>query len=314
MTARAAAGSVLQPRSRDGALALVLLLIAAAASAVSAEPASRIVFLGTGTPNADPERSGPALAVVVGEQAYLVDFGPGVVRRAAAATARGIPALEPHRLDLAFLTHLHSDHTAGYPDLILTPWTLERDRPLRVYGPPGLRAMTKRILAAYRQDVQMRLFGLEPANPDGWRVEVHEVRPGVIYRDEQVSVEAIPVRHGSWPHAYGYKFTTPDRVIVISGDTAPSEALVEAARGCDVLVHEVYSAEAFASRPPEWQRYHRRFHTSTAELAELARRIRPGLLILNHQLFWGRSEEELIDEVRRGYDGEVVSADDLDVY
>ncbi|MCG2769681.1 MAG: MBL fold metallo-hydrolase, partial [Anaerolineae bacterium] len=149
---------------------------------------TKIVLLGTGTPNAEPDRSRPSVAVVVNDTPYLVDFGPGVVRRAVAAFRSGIKALEPKRLKRAFATHLHSDHTAGYPDLILTPWVLERDEPLEVYGPEGIRAMTEHILAAYQEDIDERLHGLEPANDRGYLVNAHEIEPGIVYRDSNVAV------------------------------------------------------------------------------------------------------------------------------
>ena len=124
--------------------------------------------LGTGTPNADPERSGPAVAVVVDGNAYLVDAGPGVVRRAAAAArADSLPALAAPRLGVVFLTHLHSDHTLGLPDLMYTPWTLGRTTPLAVYGPPGTRAMVRHLAEAYAADVDVRLHGGEPSNRTG---------------------------------------------------------------------------------------------------------------------------------------------------
>jgi ribonuclease BN (tRNA processing enzyme) len=108
----------------------------------SRPPQTRVVLLGTGTPVPDPDRSGPATAIVVGDSAYLVDFGPGVVRRAEAAVLdRGITALEPGNLKVAFVTHLHSDHTAGYSDLIFTGWTSGRSTQLEVYGPTGLKPM-----------------------------------------------------------------------------------------------------------------------------------------------------------------------------
>lgn len=272
-----------------------------------------VVLLGTGTPNADPARSGPSVAVVVDGCPYLVDFGPGVVRRAAAACEAGVEGLAVERLNRAFLTHLHSDHTAGYPDLILTPWVLERDEPLHVYGPPGLRDMTDHLLAAYRQDIRERIEGLEPANERGYQAIAHEIEPGPVYRDERVRVEAFPARHGSWT-AFGYRFQTPDRVIVISGDTAPAETIVEQSQGCDVLLHEVYCAGRFQSLPLAWQRYHAQVHTSTRELARLAAEAQPSLLVLYHQLFWGASEQELLDEIGELYDGPTASARDLDVY
>ncbi len=280
------------------------------------EPASgtRLVLLGTGTPNADPDRSGPALAIAVNGQAYLVDCGPGIVRRAAAAHRAGIGALAVEKLTHVFITHLHSDHTLGYPDLIFTPWVLERHAPLEAYGPPGLAEMTNHILKAYEQDIKLRIDGSEPANTTGFKVNVHEITSGLIYQDHNVRVTAFPVRHGSWRHAFGFRFETTDRTIVVSGDTAPCASLVEYAKGCDVLVHEVYSQAGFERRPPEWQRYHASFHTSTVELAEIARQVQPKLLILTHQLFWGSTPEQLVGEIRRSYDGDVRCGNDLDVY
>ena len=275
---------------------------------------TQIVMLGTGTPNADPDRSGPAVAIVVDDTSYLVDFGPGVVRRAAAASRKGIKALDMPKLTKAFVTHLHSDHTAGYADLILTPWVLDREQPLEVYGPKGLKAMTKHILEAYKEDIHIRLDGLEPANETGYKVKVKEIKPGVIYTDNRVKVTAFLVKHGSWPEAYGYRFDTPDRSIVISGDCAPSESVVENCHGCDVLIHEVYSQAGFATRPPVWQRYHSSFHTSSRQLGEIATKAKPGLLILYHQLFWGTSDQQLVDEVRRFFNGRVVSGTDLAVF
>ena len=275
---------------------------------------TRVVLLGTGTPNADPRRSGPAVAVVVDDRSYLVDAGPGIVRRAAAAAEQGIAALAPAALRTVFLTHLHSDHTVGLPDLIFTPWVLERDVPLELIGPPGSEAMVGHLLAAFDEDVRIRLDGLEPANSGGYRVNVREVREGVVYDDGTVKVTAFPVAHGSWKVALGYRFDTPDRSIVISGDTRYTEAVAAACDGCDILVHEVYSEAGFSGRDSVWKAYHSSFHTSSGQLSELATQARPGLLILYHQLLWGATPAELVAEVRRGWEGPVVFGEDLQVF
>ncbi len=275
---------------------------------------TKIVLLGTGTPNAEPDRSGPAVAIVVDETPYLVDFGPGVVRRAAAAHRAGIKGLAVNKLKRAFVTHLHSDHTAGYPDLIFTPWVLERTDPLEVYGPEGIKPMTDHLLKAYAQDIRIRLYGGEPSNKTGYRVKAREIRPGVVYQDPNVTVKAFPVKHGTWPQAFGYRFETPDRTIVISGDCAPSPTILEHCQGCDVLIHEVYSQAGFQKRPPEWQAYHAKFHTSTVELARIANQAKPGLLILYHQLVWSSTPEEMLREIRHHYNGKVVFGNDLEVY
>jgi ribonuclease BN (tRNA processing enzyme) len=313
--------------SRQPSLAVVALALSIGAEVLSphvarVEPAARpqsasrtrVVLLGTGTPNADPDRSGPAVAVVVDGRAYLVDLGPGVVRRAAAAQRAGVEALAVPKLDIAFITHLHSDHTLGYPDFIFTPWVLERDHPANVYGPPGLKEMTVHLLAAYEQDVRIRIDGLEHANTEGYKVEVHEIEPGLVYEDDLVRVIAFPVQHGSWKEAFGYRFETPDRTVVISGDTRPSPAIVENCHGCDILVHEVYSVAGFRRRTPVWQRYHSSFHTSAHELGEIAAAARPGLLVLYHQLLWGSTPERLVQEVKSAYEGAVVYGSDLDVF
>ncbi len=304
-------------------LLLFLLVVSALApcldaSAQSADHKTQVVMLGTGTPNLDPDRSGPAVAVVVNGSAYLVDFGPGVVRRSAAAKdQKHIQSLDPGNLKIAFATHLHSDHTAGLADLFLSPAVGERKVPLTLYGPPGLAAMAAHIRAAYIKDIAIRVRGLEREDPKPFTMIVHEIKPGVVYEDQNVTVTAFRVPHGSWDYAYGYRFDTADRSIVISGVTAPSSAVVKACHGCDLLVHEVYSQEWFATKSPVRKKYHASFHTSTAELAGIATRAKPKTLVLYHQLFIKGQDAGLvlIKEMRAaGYIGQVVSANDLDVF
>ena len=289
------------------------------ANAQSSTPAvvgarTQVIVLGTGTPVADPDRSGPAVAIVVNDAAYLVDCGPGVVRRAAAAERNGIKALEAKLLKIVFITHLHSDHTLGYPDLIFSPWVLGRTEPLAAYGPRGLRSMTNHIEKAWEKDIHVRTTGLEQANTTGYKVDLHEISPGVVYTDKNVKVTAFLVKHGIWDQAFGYRFDTPDRSIVISGDTAPTEAVVQACNGCDVLLHEVYNPDGDQLREPHWKAYFKTFHTTPQELGDIATRARPKLLVLYHQVFHKLPEENLVEQVRQHYSGKFVSARDLGVY
>jgi len=277
-------------------------------------------MLGTGTPVPDPDRSGPATAIVVDGTPYLVDFGPGVVRRAAAAYRNGVVGFGASAVNIstAFLTHLHSDHTIGYPDLILTPWVMGRKKPLTVYGPPGLTAMTDNILKAWEVDISARVNGRH--NSTGCRVIAHEIEPGIVHRDHNIVVAAFPVHHSEMKDSFGYRFETPGRTIVISGDTTPSEALVNHAHGCDVLIHECYSLASYAKVAPEWQQFRRTHHTSSRELAEIATQIKPKLLVLYHRSNAGggdanpKSEHEVLDEVRQFYQGTVVTGHDLEVF
>ncbi len=286
---------------------------------------TQIVLLGTGNPFPDPDRSGPATAIVVNGTAYLVDFGAGVVRQAKAAMFdRGIPALEPTNLRVVFVTHLHSDHTVGYPDLIFTPWVMGRKTPLEVYGPKGIKAMTDHVLAAWQADTEERI-ATEPWQgtnySESYKVNVHEIAAGVVYKDANVTVTAFPTKH-VFPENFGYRFDTADRSMVISGDTSPSQATVDACHGCDVLIHEVQTQEFLTRRPPGFQAYSAKYHTNASQLAELAGKAKPRLLILYHASIVLRpamrpqasSPEQLLKEVTSGYNGEVVVGRDLDVY
>lgn len=289
--------------------------VPAASQVGRSDPLARLVLLGTGTPIPDPERSGPALAIVVNGMSYIVDAGPGVVRRATAAAARdSIDALRVARLRYLFLTHLHSDHTLGLPDIMLTPAVMHRKGPLTVYGPPGSRAMVRNILRAYQEDVALRIQGLERGDSTAYRVIVHEVQPGIVHRDSNVTVTAFRVPHGSWRSAFGYRFDARGRSIVVSGDTGPADAIVGACSGCDVLVHEVYSKKGFDRLDSASRRYHSTFHTSAIELGNLATRARPKLLVLTHVLFFGETAEEIVAEVQSRFAGRVVMGADLSVY
>jgi ribonuclease Z len=245
----------------------ILRLPVAAQQKQTASPATgtQIVFLGTGNPAANPDRSGPATAIVVNGTPYLVDFGPGVVRRAAAAVRdRGVTSLQPTNLHVAFVTHLHSDHTVGFPDLIFSPWTLGRRIPLEVYGPKAIKAMAQHLEEAYRLDIETRtnVYGNQREFPEGHNVNAHEISAGVVHKDGNVTVTAFPTKHAM--ESYGYRFDTPDRKIVISGDTNPTQATVDACNGCDVLIHEGIALSWLATRPSTFQGSAAKYHITTA--------------------------------------------------
>ena len=273
---------------------------------------TQVVILGSGTPNADARRVSSCIAVVVAGQPYLVDIGHGAVQRVVEAQAAGKIDWDTTDLTRLFVTHLHADHTVGLPDLLYTPWIHGREAALQAVGPRGLADMARHIELAYSENIREHLSA-HPRTEQGYKIEVREVAGGRVYADERVTVEALKADHGDLT-ALSYKFITPDGTIVISGDTKPVAGFAEWARGCDLLLHEVYSARQFAFRPPAWQAYHARTHTSSEELAALAADVKPGRLVLVHQLFWGQTPEELVAEVQSAYDGEVVSASDLDVY
>ena len=303
-----------------------LLCTFALAPTLAAAQTSRtqIVMLGTGTPIPDPDRAGPAVAIVVDSVAYLFDAGTGVVRRAAAAGRNGIAAFGPlnktpqsqfaPRFDRVFLTHLHSDHTLGLADVIFTPWIQGRRTPLDIYGPPGTSRLVTGILDGNAEDIAERTAASGGPAPGGWKSVVHEIAEGPVFQDSRVTVSAFNVPHAGWKNAFGYRIQTPDRVIVISGDARQNPIIATQCHGCDVLIHEVYSDAGFATVPPMRQAYHAQAHTSATQLGDIATQAKPKLLILYHQLFFGSSDDTLLGEVRSKFSGRVVSAKDLDVY
>jgi ribonuclease BN (tRNA processing enzyme) len=294
---------------------LVVIVAAAVLAADQAGPrrssGPELIMLGTGTPVPEASAWGPASAVVVAGRVFLVDAGAGVTRRLAAA---GFPRIKD--VAATFITHLHSDHTLGYPDLIFTTWIMGRQAPLAVYGPSGLRRLTDGILDAWRDDLDVRVKGLERETRAWLGVDVSEVYEGIVYDQGGVKVTAIPVVHGDWS-ALAYRFDVEGRSITFSGDTAPSSALAKAARGTDILVHEVYNGKRVQpeSRPGGefWPEYLRAYHTSDAELARIASDVKPGLLVLTHVLRLGGTDAEILQHIREGgYKGRIVIAKDLD--
>lgn len=273
-----------------------------------------VVLLGTGTPVPDGARHGPATAVVFQGMPMVFDAGPGVVRRTQqAAELHGLAALEPGKIRLVFLTHLHSDHTTGLPDLILGAWVLGRSTPLTVVGPPGTQQLVDGILAAWQPDIRLRQT-VEDLPPRGIQVVVQEVdTDGVVFERGGLSVRAFHVPHGAWEHAFGYRIDGGGRSVVISGDTDRSDAVAKACSGCDLLVHEVYSKRGFDRvGPSDFQTYHGSFHTSGVEVGQIAAQGQAKAVVLYHQLYFGDSDADLVREVRQSFDGPVVSGNDLD--
>jgi len=273
-------------------------------------PESRIVVLGDGTPLLNADRSGTSIGLVVRGTLYVFDAGPGVLRRIQETRERlglGIRQQGP-----VFITHLHSDHTLGLPELLYYPGAAS----LRVFGPPGIDTMLARIQGAWAEDREIRSTSGMPSDQNlAARVNAasaNVVKPGVVYTDSNVTVKAFAVPHGTWPFAFGYRIEAPDRSIVISGDTRASDAVVQACSGCDVLVHAVYDAEN--SLDSADSSYFSRFHTNARELGGLAARARPGLVILYHQIFMGKRPADLVRQVGISFHGPIVSARDLDIF
>ncbi|SFI16294.1 MBL fold metallo-hydrolase [Modicisalibacter xianhensis] len=284
-----------------------------------------VVMLGTGTPVLNQERAGQSILIVVDKEMYLFDAGPGFVKNFDALSGKDFMPEDIYfsndsvygAMNKVFLTHLDSDHVMGMPELMLRPWIMGRSEPIKVVGPKGTEEMTTHVLEAYQADIGHRLHGTQPANSEGFKVEVTEISgTQVVHQDDRVTITAFKVPHGSWADgmAFGYRVEAPDKTVVISGDTRHDQALYEYFEGADILIHEVMSEQGVSRLSQDWQDYMYHAHTSAQQLAKIGRHVEPELLVLNHPLLFGQSDQQLSTEMASYYEGEFVLANDLDIY
>jgi len=266
---------------------------------ISADAASdemRVTLLGTGTPFPNAERFGSAIFVEVAGKRLLFDCGRGVVIRLAQAR------LNPKEVDGLFLTHLHSDHVVGIPDLWLSGWFLGRDRPLPIWGPSGTRSMAEHLAHAFDFDIHIREAAPDPLPAKGVEIDAKEIEQGEIYNDGLARVRAFLVDHGPVKPAFGYRIDSAGHSLVISGDTKFCQNLVDFAKGADCLIHSAWSAGWKNPTPPS-----KRSIASAEDAGRVFAMVKPRLGVIYHY----KDEEGLGDAVRKEYEGPFAIARDL---
>lgn len=286
--------------------AAFLLICVAILPLLCAAQNIHVTLLGTGSPQPRIERFGPSILVVAGQKKLLFDCGRGATQRLEQIK---IPFAD---VDALFLTHLHSDHVVGIPDLWLTGWARGRKVPLRVWGPTGTKEMMFHLAEAYRFDIRIRQED-DKLPAEAVTVVAKDIEQGTIYDGDGIKVTAFAVDHGLVKPAFGYRIDFGGRSVVLSGDTRFSENLIRFSMGSDLLIHEVIDPEAFRRENPAVSP--ERFsaivghHTTAEQAGTVFARVKPKLAVYSHIVPW--NAPDLIQQTRKTYSGSVELGEDL---
>jgi ribonuclease Z len=278
-------------------------------------PPSKIyaILLGTGFPRPDAERAGPCTAIIVGDKIFLVDAGRGVTQRLAGA------GLKPANIQAVFLTHLHSDHIDGLPDVFHSSWQFGHKTPFQLYGPDGTKDVVDGMMKFYAADIHIRRDLTEKLPAAGATIDMHILKEGLVYQDDDLRVTAFLVDHFPVVPAFGFRFDfSIGGSIVVSGDTHPNDNLVRFAKGADVMIHEAYlprinpqtDAPTDTAADGEW---FVRYHSTAAEAGDDAAHAGVKILVLTHLIPHrpGDSDSIFRDEAAKSFHGKIIVGHDL---
>jgi ribonuclease Z len=287
------------------AISLLMAVIPLAAPAYSQN--LKVTLLGTGAPRPSMERFGPSILVEAGKEKLLFDCGRGATQR---LFQLKVPFGDVTAL---FLTHLHSDHIVGIPDLYLTGWIMRRDTPFRVWGPAGTSDMMSHLEQAYQFDIHIRRDVDEKLPAQGAVVVAKDIEQGVVYQNGDLKVTAFTVDHGPVKPAFGYRVDYAGRSVMLSGDTRYNENLIRFSQGTDVLIHEVLDPEAYWASDQFFNQEQKQkvidHHTTPEQAGRIFSQVKPKLAVYSHIVPF--NAPDLVAHTRKTYSGPLEVGEDL---
>ena len=266
----------------------------------------KITILGSGTPRVNIDRFSQSILIEHKKDKFLFDAGRGAILRLYQSN------ILPNEIQNIFFTHLHSDHILGFSDILMTGWVYHRKSPLQIYGPEGTDKFVSNTLISYREDIKVRSLAPENLDKRALESDVKIIFDGFKYEKNGLQIEAFSVKHEPFTHAFGFKISNDKYCAIISGDTTYSDKVIEKAKNCDLLIHEIaHASEHTLKKFPKAQGVIS-YHTNAAQVSEIINIVKPRLTILNHVLSLdGSSDDDILDIVKKNTKHKVLIAKDL---
>ena len=266
----------------------------------------KITILGSGTPRVNIDRFSQSILVEHKNDKFLFDAGRGALLRLNQSN------ILHHEINNIFFTHLHSDHILGFSDILMTGWVYHRQSDLNVFGPKGTRNFIDSTLKAFEEDIKVRSMAPEKLDSNNLKTNVEIISDGYVHKENGLTIEAFSVKHEPFTDAFGFKISNSDYCMVISGDTTYSEKVLEKAKDCDLLIHEIAHASEHTLKKYPKAKGVISYHTDTQQISKIINIVKPRLTILNHVLSLdGTSDDEILKEIKKNTSYKVIIAKDL---
>ena len=266
----------------------------------------KVTILGSGTPRVNIDRFSQSILVEHKNDKFLFDAGRGALLRLNQSR------IMPNEIENIFFTHLHSDHILGFADILMTGWVYHRQEPLNIFGPPGTTNFIESTIKSFEEDIKVRSLPPENLNVNNLNSNIEIIFNGYTYKKNGLTIETFAVKHEPFTYAFGFKISNSKYCMVISGDTTYSEQVIEKAKNCDLLIHEIaHASEHILEKYPKAKGVIS-YHTDVAQVSEIINTVKPRLTILNHVLSLdGSSDEEILNEIKKKTKHKVLVAKDL---